>query len=425
MRVVHIIRWDGGGGAAMGAHRLHRSLQRLGIDSTIFVAEKLTADPTVTQFRPSSRLLSRLRRRIRRQRIRASWRRYRPVTSFTDDRVAFGREVLEQLPSGDVLHVHGTSGFVDFSLFFRLLPRRIPVVRTMHDMNFFTGGCHNNGGCDKFAGRCGACPQLGSHREHDLSRRIWERKRRALDMVPRDRLHVVAPSRWLANEARRSSLLSRFDISVIPLGIDVDTLAPMDRHAARAVLRIPTDASVLLFVATQPNHPLKGFAYLAAALEKLDLPDIFVVSVGNEAPLLGPGIKRSHLGRITDQRLLALAYNAADLLIVPSLQESFCQVVLEALACGTPVVASGVGGIPEMVRTGVNGSLVSPRDVGGLGAAIRSLLADRPRLEQMREHCRPIVLDEYSLDLVARRYADLYQALCQSSVKPFAGVERR
>jgi hypothetical protein len=264
VKIVHLATVDGGNGAAIAAYRLHQGLRRLGVESTMFVAQRTTEDPHVVLFQPRLDLTSRVRRRLRRTLIRRSMAPYRSARSadletFSDDRSQHGADVVDQLPAGDIVHVHAMLDFVDYRRFFSRVPADTPVVRTLHDISFFTGGCHANGRCDRFTARCGACPQLGSTDEGDLSRRIWERKHEALKAVGPGRLHVVAPSTWTACEAKRSSLLRPFPITVIPYALNMEAFAPRDRGQARDVLGIPRDARVVLFVADPVNRRLKGF----------------------------------------------------------------------------------------------------------------------------------------------------------------------
>src|SRR6266581_4598270 len=132
MRVVHVSKFDNSGGASLAAHRLHRSLLRLDVDSTMFVAQKLTDDPTVTVFQPPRDLFSRLQRRLRHEQITRSLARYRksrPANSeaFNDGRVPGGAHLLAQLPVGDVINIHVMYGFVDYHAFFTTVPRHTPV----------------------------------------------------------------------------------------------------------------------------------------------------------------------------------------------------------------------------------------------------------------------------------------------------------
>jgi glycosyltransferase involved in cell wall biosynthesis len=423
MKVVHLSSVDIGHGAAIAAYRLHRSLLHLGHNSMMFVAKKLTDDPTVTVFQPPRDPFSRLRRRLQRERIKLSWARYRsrPAGSgiLSDDRVPGGADLLAQLPAGDVINIQSMYDFVDFRAFFPSVPQHTPVVRTLHDMTFYTGGCHYDAGCGRYTERCGACPQLGSRKERDLSRQIWQRKHAALSTLPPGCLHLVAVSHWVANEAKRSSLLQNFPVTVIPLAVDTEVFRPRDRRVARDALGIPHDASVVLFVAGLVSEPRKGFALLAQALEGLrHLPNLLLLSVGIGQPPVKVQVPQVHLGQINNERLLSLVYSAADVFVIPSVEDNLPQTVLEATACGTPVGGFAVGGIPDMVRPGVTGLLVPAQDVIALRAAIRDLLQDPARRAEMAANCRRIAVEEYAQEVQARRYIELYQTILAGPLIP-------
>src|SRR4030095_1988530 len=117
------------------------------------------------------------------------------------------------------------------------------------------------------------------------------------------------------------------------------------------------------------------------------------------------------VGYLGNERLRALVYSAADVFVIPSLYDNLPQTVLEATACGTPVVGFAVGGIPDMVRPGVTGWVVPPQDVGALRATIRALLQDPARRAEMAANCRRIAVEEYALEVQARRYIDLYEKI--------------
>jgi glycosyltransferase involved in cell wall biosynthesis len=357
---------------------------------------------------------------LRREWITRSLARYRNSRPtgyelFSDDRTQHGGDLLAQLPAADVINVHVIRLFADYQAFFTVVPRHTPVVRTLHDMNFFTGGCHTDEGCGKYTGLCGTCPQLGSRKAKDLAHRIWQRKQAALSSVEPDRLHIVAPSRWLANEAKRSSLLQRFPITVIPFGLDTEDFSPRDQVMARGTLGIPQDARVVLFVAEPIIRRIKGFALLAQALNGLDdLANLLLLCVGSGRLPAGVQLPHLHLGYIRNNRLRALVYSAADVFVIPSLQENFPLTALEALACGTPIVGFAVGGIPEIVRAGSTGLLVPAQDVAALRVTIQDLLQDPARRAQMASDCRRIAVAEYGLEGQVQRYLELYQAALAS-----------
>ncbi len=426
MRVVHVSTYDRANGAALAAYRLHQGLLSLGCDSKMFVSaiDSDEDDPTVQCFVPPSHLRIRLRRRLRRLQIARSFGSYRDarrsgLEAFSDDRGPHGAELVNQLPPCDIINVHMMYNFVDYRDFFASAPRRAPIVRTLHDMSFFTGGCHYDAGCGKHTEHCGACPRLGSSKERDLAYDIWERKSLAFRNVRPNRLFLVTASDWLAREAKRSALLRDFPITVIPHAIDTDVFSPRDRSFARSVLSIPADASVILFVAEPVTRINKGFAHLAQALGALDhTTNLLLLSVGSGTPPAKVAIPHQHLGHIGDVRLLSIIYSAADIFVIPSFQEAFGLTALEATACGTPVVGSDVGGISQTVRPGVTGLLVPPKDVAALRSAILDLLQNPVRRAQMAANCRRIAMEEYASKVQAQRYIELYQTILAGGTPP-------
>lgn len=423
MRILSLAHSDAGDGAAVAAVGLHRALRRLGHGSVLFVERRKgdNRDPAVIQFVPAGSVWARAMRVLRGQRIRrqmaayASSRRRAGFVDylFTGCRSVHGLELLDQLPACDVLNVHGVTAFMDFAEFFRRVPRRAPVVRILHDMQFLTGGCHHNLGCGRYVQGCGRCPQLGSRRPRDLSRRNWEEKFAVLNHVDSTRMHLVVASNWLAEAARRSPLVQKFPLAVIPYGVDVDVFQPRDRRAGRDVLGIPQDARVVLFVVGGSlDFPLKGFARLVEALGGLaDVSDLVLMTVGVGSPSARVPVPHVHLGLVQNRRLLSLVYSAADVVVVPSEMEAFSNAALEAQACGTPVVAFRVGGLAESVDDGRTGFLVPPRDVGALRAAIRQVVLDDGARTRMAQACRQRAVEEFSLELHARRYVSLYETI--------------
>lgn len=421
MRILHISTSDNVGGAARAACRLHSGLRRIGYDSFMFVAHRYNDDPAVTAFELPMDFPSRLGRLIRREWITRSFARYRTYRPagcelFSDSRSQYGADLMDQLPPCDVINLHWIAGFVDYQAYFSRVPQHTPVVWTLHDMNAFTGGCHYDDGCGRYTHKCGACPQLGSTDTADLSRQLWQRKRAIFEEIKPNRLHIVTPSHWLAKEAERSSLFGRFPISVIPNSLDTDVFSRRDRCMARAAFEVPRDARAILFAADSTGNRRKGFALLGQALADLgDLTDLYLISLGSGNPAIGAQIPHLHLGHIGNDRLLSLVYSAADLFVIPSLQDNLPNTVLESLACGTPVVGFAVGGIPDMVRPGVTGLLAPSQDVSALRAAIADLLQDPAERAEMSVNCRCIAVQEYSQQMQAQRYVELYERMLAST----------
>jgi glycosyltransferase involved in cell wall biosynthesis len=423
MRIVHLNWYDINGGAARAALRLHESLRLVDAESSMFVALRESHDPDVKQYIPGSGTVARLKRLVRRdllkwQFARASRERPSGFDEFRDDRTIFSSETAASAPDADIYHLHQITNFVDYRASLVRLAQRAPIVWTLHEMTPFTGGCHYSYGCDGFTRACGCCPQLGSNWAEDLSHSVWKRKHVVYDRIATGRLHLVGPSTWIAAEAQRSSLLKRFPVTVIPNGLDTDVFKPvpearrlLDAFGLKASMRI------VLFVTDWMGSRRKGFDLLDRALGALPKgPDTALVSLGRgEAPRLRSSLPHVHLGSLSADRMIAAVYSMADLFVMPSLQDNLPNTVMEAMACGVPVVGFKIGGIPDMVRQGENGLLVPHGDVKALADAIHTLLSDDTRRISMGRAGRAIAEREYSCKLQGQRYLDLYRSMLGQS----------
>ena len=186
------------------------------------------------------------------------------------------------------------------------------------------------------------------------------------------------------------------DIAVIPCGVDVERFHPQDKLHARTDLSLPSAAPILLFVGRL--QPSKGIDTLlrAAAEIRREHPNVCVLVVGgglderdeqetselNRLRQLGTelGLNDVRYIKAQPQETLAKYYAAADVFVMPSHYESFGMVVLEAMACGTPVVGSAVGGLAYTIVDGDSGLLVPPGDWRAFAEAISGLLGS-PRLQ--------------------------------------------
>jgi glycosyltransferase involved in cell wall biosynthesis len=385
----------------------------------MFVARRKSHDSTVKVFIPPMDLTSRICRRLRAERISRGFSRYaatRPAgyELFSDDRSCHGATLVSQLPACDIFNLHWIAGFVGYQAFFSMIPEHVPIFWSLQDMNALTGGCHYDHDCGRHVTGCGACPQLGSTDSQDLSHRIWQRKQAIFSRLAPERLHIVAQNRWMAQTVSRSPLLGKFLVTIVPNGIEADVFAPRDAQAARSALGIPQDSTVVLFAAAAVGVRRKGFALLLGALNELrSSENLLFVSIGRGALQIETSIRHLHLGHIDDDRQLSLIYSAADVYVIPSLQDNQPNTALEAMACGTPVVGFNVGGIPDMVRPEITGLLAPVGDVVRLRAAIVELLRCPEKRAAMATACRRIVMEEYTLAKQVERYVELYESALQ------------
>jgi glycosyltransferase involved in cell wall biosynthesis len=310
----------------------------------------------------------------------------------------------------DIVHLHWVgNGLLPIQDFSRL---GVPVVWTLHDSWAFTGGCHLPYDCHRFEQQCGTCPQLGSTFERDVSRWVWSRKRRHWRGID---FNIVTPSQWLADQARVSSLLGQSKITVIPNGVDVELFKPLDKAFARQVLNLPSDKNLIVFgayLATQ--DPNKGFHHLLPALQQLadagwqERAELLVF--GSQRPAAAPDFRMPahYFGSLHDEISLAVLYAAADVLVVPSLYESFGLVVVEGMACGTPCVGFRTSGVGEIINHQETGYLAEAFSTDELARGIQWVLEDDARRQRLSVQARQRVVDEFSLSQMSRQYAALY-----------------
>jgi glycosyltransferase involved in cell wall biosynthesis len=410
------------GGAAIAAYRLHSGLGRIGVSSAMLVAHRASSDPTVAEIRRSRWPLARLRR-ARTARAIANDLRYYDETklatleALSDDRAADGADLVASLPATDVLNLHWVAGFLDYRRFFSALPKASPLVWTLHDMNPFSGGCHYALGCERFKSCCGACPQLGSRDPNDLTAAIHARKADALKRLSPQTTRIVTPSQWMANEAKGSSLLGRFDIQCVPNGVDTQIFRPRGREAARARLGLPQDRAIAMFSSHVVQNHRKGFDLLAEVFRSLPKdPPVTLVSVGASAGAETKLDERHHpLGEIRDETDMSFALSAADVFVCPTRADNFPNVILEAAACGVPTVAFDVGGVSDLVRPGETGLLAPANNVPALRDAIMATLSDATMRERLSGECRARAVARYSLEVQAGAYRNIYEELLATS----------
>lgn len=331
------------------------------------------------------------------------------IEMFTD---TFGDVALETFPEvadADVVHLHWVAGVVDIpSLPGSLAGKQ--VFWTMHDMNPFTGGCHYSLGCRRFETGCGNCPQLGSTGSLDVTHVFWRHKRKAYQALD---LHMIAPSRWLADTARRSPALEGVPVSVVPNPVPVDVFRPYPSTPVRQSLGIPVDRP-LIAIGAGYDVPRKGFAHLKQALSLLcrQYVEPFHLLVFGILPTLPrdfPEHRCHSLGSVDRPDHIAAILSACDCFVIPSVEDNLPNLVLEALACGTPVVGFRTGGIPDMVEHEKTGYLAALGDDADLARGIARVLS-HPNRKEMSSLCRFRVLRDFSPEHHADRLFELYAA---------------
>jgi glycosyltransferase involved in cell wall biosynthesis len=318
----------------------------------------------------------------------------------------------------DLINLHWIALYQSPVTLQKLFDMGKPVVWTLHDQWPFTGGCHYSAGCNKYSEDCSTCPQLDDD-PFNLPAAVLKDK---MELFKGANLTIITPSRWLADCARRSTLFKDYRIECIPNSVDTEVFSPISKPAAKASLDITEETITFLFGADNGNEKRKGFRELMAAIqycldnagyrELVENNRIKILCTGFPSnQLKSIGIPSLPLGYLLSDDQMQTAYSAADIFVLPSLEDNLPNTVLEAQSCGTPVIAFNVGGMPDVIVNGVTGMLVPPYNISALGDAICSLAMNPSMREDMGHKCRRMMLEHYSLERQAERYMRLYEEL--------------
>lgn len=421
IKVINLCATDRGG-AGTAAFRLNKGLQSIGVDSTMYVLSKKSADNSVKLLPCSLPMLSEKKSSGNDARWNLLWNSWQSVIAgypgrpkgldlFTDTRGWVDLQLIDDIQAADIINFHWVAGIFDCTIKSAMLSAK-HIVWTLHDMNAFTGGCHYAGECKRYLVSCGACPQLGSQDTNDISRQHWQQKHAAYNDL---NLTIVTPSRWLAACAEKSPLLSRFATHVIPNGFPLDIFKPHNKEQSRQNLNIPRNARIVLFGADSVKNRRKGFNYAVEALNILSAghPEENIIFMCFGKPADCSQIKLQfpfiQLGPIQDDKNLAEIYSAADVYVLPSLEDNLPNTVIESIACGTPVVGFDIGGMPDMIEHKITGYLVKPGNSDHLAEGIKWILTATDHGSDLSHNCRKKAQAEYALDIQAQAYKRLYE----------------
>ncbi len=414
MKVLHLSSFDIVGGAARAAYRIHKGLEIAGVDSQMLVQYKKGSDLSVHSL--EGQVKSRLRSSLdalplkfypkRKNKLSPQW--------FPDVLVSRVKQI-----NPDIVNLNWVcNGYFRVETLAKL---NKPLVWTLQDMWAFTGGCHYSSECDRYKQSCGNCPKLKSNKSLDLSSWIWQRKASAWKDL---NLTIVAPSSWMAKCAHSSSLFKELKVEIIPFGLDTTIFKPLEKPLGRQELDLPQDKQLVLFGAINALGDFrKGFQLLQAALKSLSRTGwknrIELIIFGSDKPEkpLDLGFPSHYLGSIQDDLLLRLVYSAADIMVVPSIEEAFGQTASESLACGTPAVVFAQTGLADIVDHKQNGYVANYCDAEDLAKGISWVLEDKKRYQKLRIQARDKAEREFNWELQANRYLSLFN-LCLERASP-------
>lgn len=401
LSIVHINTHDLLGGASKVAGRLVEHQRQMGHKATMLVGQLQTASEFSIEFdsEPDPMLRD------------PCWQQGLLYYDLQGSHRLWEHPLVQQ---ADLLHLHNLHGdyFNPYSLL--LLSSVKPLVWTLHDMQAITGRCAHSFSCDRWKTGCGQCPDLAIYPRLpvDSTARLWKDKQQLYRQI---NLQLVTPSNWLQNKVA-ASLMGDKSCLTIHNGVDCTIFQPVDKSGVRAALKIP-ERAVLLGGAAHEGvfaNPWKGGGYIVAALEALTASGIdwYFLNLGDGSVSQHPRVV--NIPFVESERDVANLLASLDIFLFPSLAENCPLVVLEAMSAGVPVLAFATGGVPELVRDGVNGYVVEYRNMLQFNQALLQLCAHDELRQQMGRNARSCILERFSIGSVIDQYSDCYRNVISS-----------
>jgi glycosyltransferase involved in cell wall biosynthesis len=396
MNILHINKSDSGGGAQQFSVDLAKEF-----GASLLVKYKHRNLSNVMRFKPNvfDLLFNTLDRVLKLLGVSRSVKQL----FFLNEKYNFVYEklkVLDAYKNADIIHLHNIhGGFFDLEDII-LIAKEKKIVWTLHDMWIVTGGeIHTVDHLGYLVGDHKTPYIKNSPLSNPIidKRGFYLEKKKHILTKCTSNLTIVPVSYWLENALKKSYVTNDdLNIKTIQNGVNTDVFFNKNQRK----WSVPR---VLFF---NSNNPFKGSKYFRSVIEEIHI-DFELYIVGNKLKDQGSRPLK-YFNFISDRNELCNLYNEVDILVFPSVADTFPLTLLEAMACGVTVVATNVGGIPEIVSNN-NGYLCTPRDDAALSQAMENCLADYQKgiLKKGQNH----ILSNFNFKDMVDKYSCLYNEL--------------
>ena len=419
MNILHLSTSDIGG-AGKAACRLHQNLLEIGLHSKLMVSNRKSEDDGVIGFN-GQKQIPKFRNDMSKFLLKLSSNAKYYFQNQTKSPIRV-QDIYHKMPfRPDVIVAHWVSNFVTAEYLYQLSrDHQIPVVWYLMDMAPLTGGCHYAWDCSGYMNECGCCPALRSKNKNDRSHKNWKNKR---DFIKETPMVVVSATTHLTRQAQRATVFAGKRVEQIMLGIDADIFKPVPKQVARESLNLPLDRKIIFFGAQSLKLEQKGMVYLLEALALLkersgiESHEISIVTAGKVSGIdlqISRNFHHIHLDRLTTDLRLASAYQAADVFVCPSIEDSGPMMINESVMCGTPVVSFEMGVASDLVITGKTGYCAMLKNSEDLATGINYILNLTPeQTKTMSQECRDLGVRYCHPRVQAQAFQSLFESLLE------------
>jgi len=299
-----------------------------------------------------------------------------------------------------------------------------PIYWLLYDMAPMTGGCHFAWDCKGYLNKCGNCPGLFSNDPHDNTFKNLELKKKYLDNTD---IRIVVGSEWQAKQAKQSSIFKNHPTYKILSAFNKDIFKPLSKELIRKNIGIPNDKKIIFFGAYGLSEKRKGIEYLLDSFKILKDLIATDAELNNKIILLiaGNGFEKiksrlifecHHMGMLDNAYGIASAYQAADLFVCPSIEDSGPTMINQSLMCGTPVVSFEMGVALDLVFNGKTGYRAKLKDREDLAKGMYDILSMHiNEYENMKSNCRQLALDLFQTEVNVNNWLQILNSKDETS----------
>ena len=404
MNILQVNTTDTRGGAAKVAYLLKKGLEKSGHTTSMFVGQKYSNDENVFLLNDVRSLAGKIRRKL------AYWLA-NDIDVFNSGHIL----KTEQFKNADIVHCHNLhSNYFNLNTL-QKISRLKPVIWTLHDMWPITAHCaHAFDGPLKENGFF-TCPSLDIYPPIAWHNEKYLEKRKG-GIYQNSKFNIVTPSKWLAEKVSQSALKEKM-LSVIYNGVDTNTFHPLPKEQCRKELNLPLDKKIILSFIKKTDDQWKGLPFITEITERFKNNEgITFINIGRTT---GNRNNLSSLPPVGNDETLSKYYSAADALLYPSIADNCPLVVLEAMACGLPVVSFDTGWVPELVEHKINGYVAEYKNSDDLKTGVEYLLNLPPQeIEKMKQYSINKIKSSFTLDLMTNKYIQLYESALAKFAAP-------
>ena len=418
-KVLLVNTFDIEGGAAKAVHRIYNALKNSNFQVQYLVAHKFSHDPKILRLNNLhgvQKVINDLLKIPKVLKTRKIFKTFKTSNSILHSiAYASNYDLVDaiKLMKPDIVHLHWIQ--YDFITIEKLSEIQIPIVWTIHDMWPVCGAEHYS---EDFRYKEGYHDhnRASSESGFDLNQWVWRRKLKTFSKMKN--VIPVGVSNWMKEVCQESILFKNHKTEVVCNGLDINVFKPRDKTFVKEYFKIKDSKKIILFGALSfTSDHRKGFHFLLEALKILNKTPISeryqLVLFGSDAvqKIEGLSIQQTSLGKINHDSILSFAYSLADVMVVPSLQESFGQTAAESISCGTPVVCFDSTGLKDIVEHKVNGFRAEPNSPEDLANGILWVLENEERRIELSKKARQKAVEQFSYKILAEKYSSIYDSI--------------